>query len=164
MTTITGYLYNALGQPITSGILSLTLQQDMVFGGVKIAPLTVSVNLANQSPAGFVSVSLYPTVGATPAGLTYLVEFDPTPSDTSRPMRTKDGYWSNYWAVPDTASPVPLGNFADALRGTAAANYLPLTGSVNRLSGTTAGSAGALVTYLVVDINGVQRKIAIYAM
>lgn len=136
MTNITGYLYNPLGAVVTEGILYITLQQDMTsVGGNKIAPFTVEVNLASTS--GYVDVDLEPTVGASPAGLAYRVEFDPDPLDTSRPMKTKDGYWRNYWSVPNTAS-VAIGTFTSALRGEPSNNYMPLGGTVGSISGDIA--------------------------
>jgi len=126
MTTITGYLYNAQGAAITTGTLSLTLQQDIVIGGQKVAPTTTVVDLSLMAPAGNISVALFPTVGASPAGVSYFVAFDPDPSDTTRPASSKPGYWSNYWSVPDTPS-VALSWFASSLRGASTSNYLLLT-------------------------------------
>jgi hypothetical protein len=153
LTTLTGYLYNSKGVAITTGKLYLSLPQDMIsVDGTKVVPMIVTVDLS--ASAGLVNVGVYATVGATPAGLAYRVEFDPTPTDISIPMKQKDGYWSNNWAVPNTAS-VAIGSFATALRGLPAYNYIPLTG--------TAGTAGALVGYLTVIIDGTPRKIPYYA-
>lgn len=140
LCNLQGYIYDATGTLIEEGILTLSLQQDMLQDGVKIAPFTISVNLAECNPVGYVNVAVYPTVGATPSGLSYLVEFDPDPTDTSKPKRRKDGYWSNYWAVPQQAS-VNIGNFAEALRGTPSYSYMPIGGSLS-----TAGDSLTLGT------------------
>lgn len=136
---ITGHLYNPLGEVVSQGILHVVLQQDMVLDGQKIAPFEVTVDLSATS--GFVDIDIYPTEGASPAGLAYKVEYDPDPADTTRPMRTKDGYWRNFWSVPNTAS-VPLGSFVSALRGAPSSNYMPLGGTVSSFSDTvTLGDA-----------------------
>src|SRR4051812_48826381 len=127
LTRIFGTLYNAQGQPVTTGKITLQLQQDMVsVDGTKVAPFTISQDLSLTS--GFFDKSVYATVGASPGGLAYLVEFDPTPLDTTKPASQKDGYWRNYWSVPNTPS-VPIGNFTSANRGEPFANYMPLGGS-----------------------------------
>lgn len=124
LTNINGYLYDATGVKVTHGVVSITLQQDMVsVDGTKVAPFTVTVNLATT--VGLIDVSIYATVGASPAGLAYFVEYDPDPSDLTKPAMHKDGYWFNYWSVPDVAS-ISLGNFVSALRGQPSANYLPI--------------------------------------
>jgi hypothetical protein len=123
-----GYIYNAQGQVVTHGKLSLRLQQDLVsVDGTKVAPFEVSQDLAFSF--GFFEKYIYATVGASPSGLAYVVEFDPEPTDTSKPAYQKDGYWRNNWAVPNTAS-VPIGNFVSANRGEPFANYMPLGGQL----------------------------------
>jgi len=134
-TQITGYLYDAQGATIVTGQLSLTLLQDIVQDGIKVAPVTVAIDLSAQAPPGRIDVSVYPTQNASPAGVSYLVEFDPTPSDTSSPARTKNGYWSNYWSVPQVAS-VALGNFVSALRGEPSSNYMPVGASLSQVAET----------------------------
>ena len=128
LTRIFGFLYNSAGQVITTGKITMQLQQDMVsVDGTKVAPFTITADLSTA--AGFFEKYVYATVGASPAGLSYYVEFDPTPSDTTKPPSQKDGYWRNYWAVPNTAS-VPLGNFVSAHRGEPLSNYMPLGGTL----------------------------------
>lgn len=127
MCNITGYLYRASGEIVTTGILTIQLQQDMVFNDQKIVPFIISIDLSTTS--GYVDVTIFPTVGASPAGLAYKLEFDPDPADTTKPMKTKPGYFRNYIAVPDTAS-ASLGSFVSALRGQTSANYMPIGGSV----------------------------------
>jgi hypothetical protein len=154
LTQVTGYLYNAQGTAIVTGTLYITLPQDMVsVDGTKVAPTTIEVDLAD-TVAGLVDVDLYATVGASPADLAYYVEYDPDPADTTKPRSHKDGYWRNHWAVPNTAS-VTLGSFSTALRGTPTFNYIPL--------GDTYASAGALVGYVGVTLNGVLYKMPYYA-
>lgn len=83
-----------------------------------------------NTSGGFVDVSLVATVGATPANVAYFVEYDPDPDNNDSPSRSKDGYWNNYWAVPNTTS-AALGNFVSALRGAPSFNYMPLGGSAS---------------------------------
>lgn len=145
LTRIQGYIYNAAGSILTTGHLRITAQQDFTsVDGTKVAPFTTTVDLSAASPLGFVDVYLYATDGAEPSGLSYYVEFDPDPTDTRRPTSTKNGYWSNYWAVPNTASIVPLGNFTQALRGTPVAGYMPASGTVT--TGTNSVFVGASAT------------------
>jgi hypothetical protein len=154
LTNVIGTLYNANGGVLNVGKLYINLQQDIIsVDGTKVAPTVIEVDLVATS--GVVNVNLYATIGATPAGVSYRVQYDPDPADVTRPMHTKAGYWSNYWAVPNTAS-VSLGSFTPSLRGTPTANYLPITG--------TAASAGAAAGYITVLINGVPRKILYYAV
>lgn len=154
LTNVIGTLYDAGGNPVTAGKVYITLQQDIIsVDGTKVAPTTLEVNLA--STAGVIDVDIYATIGATPTGVAYFVEYDPDPADTTRPRKNKAGYWFNYWAVPNTTS-VTLGSFAPALRGTPTTTYLPVHG--------TSGSAGALQGYVIVLVNGVQKKIPYYAL
>lgn len=154
LTNVIGTLYDAQGVALNVGKVYITLQQDIIsVDGTKVAPTVVEVNLA--STAGVIDVDIYATIGATPAGVAYLVEYDPTPADTSKPRSQKPGYWRNYWSVPNTAS-VTLGSFVPTLRGSPVIDYLPIVG--------TAGSAGASQGYIIVIVNGVQRKIQYYAV
>jgi hypothetical protein len=135
LSKITGYLYDANGSVITVGKLRITPQQDFIsLDGTKIVPFPKEVDLSDEE--GLIDIDLHATVGATPDGLAYFVEFDPDPADTSIPMKLKDGYFSNYWTVPPSALPIPIGNFTTALRGAPMANYMPLNGVVN--TGTNA--------------------------
>jgi hypothetical protein len=125
---IYGYIYNAQGQVVTNGKISLRLQQDLIsVDGTKVAPFEISQDLA--ASFGFFEKYVYATVGASPGGLAYVAEFDPDPTDTSKPANQKDGYWRNNWAVPNTAS-VPIGNFVSANRGEPFNNYMPLGGQL----------------------------------
>jgi hypothetical protein len=90
---------------------------------------------SSNTSGGFVYVSVSPNVGATPAAIGYFVEYDPTPSDTSVPARTKDGYWYNYWSVPNTGT-VPVGNFTSANRGQPLLNYMPINGTITNYPDT----------------------------
>ncbi len=128
MCNITGYLYNASGVKIEEGIVTLQLQQDMVFNGQKVVPFTISIDLSTTS--GYIDVTVFPTVGASPSGISYKLEFDPDPTDTTRPMKTKPGYFRNFIAVPDTAS-VGLGSFVSALRGQPVSSYMPIGGTLS---------------------------------
>lgn len=125
---ITGYLYNASGEVIQEGIVYIQLQQDMVFSGQKIVPFTIEVDLSTTS--GYVDVTVFPTVGAAPAGIAYKLEFDPDPDNTLIPMKAKQGYFRNYLSVPDDPS-ASLGSFVSALRGTPSSNYMPVGGTLS---------------------------------
>ncbi len=154
LTNVIGTLYDATGVPVSVGTVYITLQQDIIsVDGTKVAPTTTQVNLA--STAGVIDVDLYATVGASPSGVAYFVEYDPDPSDLTKPRRNKTGYWSNYWAVPNTSS-VTLGSFAPALRGSPTVTYLPVLG--------TAATAGSSQGYITVLVNGVPRKIQYFAV
>lgn len=141
LCNVTGSIYTPLGVVLEQGKLHITLQQDMILDGLKIVPTKLTVDLSVTS--GVVDVNLYPTVGATPAGLAYHVEFDPDPDDTSKPMRSKTGYWSNYWPVPYQSS-ATIASFATALRGTPTYTYLqaasPAVGINPTLSILTSGN------------------------
>jgi hypothetical protein len=101
-TEVSGNVYDALGNLVLIGLVTVTLQQDIrSVDGTKVAPFKVTVDLSGTS--GVFDKFLYATVGATPAGVYYQVEFDPDPNDTTKPAKQKDGYWRNRWAVPNTA-------------------------------------------------------------
>ena len=135
LTRITGYLYDATGAIVETGNLRITAQQDFIsVDGTKVVPFTKVIDLSDTT--GYIDVSLYALEGATPAGLAYYVEFDPNPAELTKPMKTKDGYWNNYWSVPNTTAIVPIGNFTSARRGTPAENYMPLSGSLSTTSDT----------------------------
>jgi hypothetical protein len=72
MCNITGFLYNATGQVITTGVITLQLQQDMVFNNQKVAPFTLTIDLSTTG--GYVDWTVFPTVGATPTGIMYKLE------------------------------------------------------------------------------------------
>lgn len=101
---------------------------------------------SSNTSGGYVDLTVYPTEGASPSGLAYFVEFDPDPTDTTQPARSKDGYWYNYWAVP-VSSPQALGNFVSALRGTPSTNYMPLSGTLSNIGDSlTLGQTAADTT------------------
>jgi hypothetical protein len=134
LTQIIGYLYSAEGTVLTQGVLSMRLQQDIVsVDGTKVAPTLISQDLSTS--AGLFNKSVYATVGASPAGVAYFVEFDPDPTNVDVPPNQKEGYWFNYWSVPNTSS-VALGSFLTAHRGEPYINYMPLGGG----GGTVGGS------------------------
>lgn len=144
LTTLQGYIYKPDGNAFTTGTLFLTLQQDIVYGGQKYAPFTIAIDLSTCNPAGYVNQALVPCQNATPTGVAYFVEFDPDPADTFKPRSMKQGYWSNYWAIPESGSPVNLGNFTTALRGAPSYSYMPIGGTLTNTSETlTLGSTGA---------------------
>jgi hypothetical protein len=164
LTTIGGYLYDCRGTIIVTGTLYLAAQSDFIsVDGTKVAPFTTVVNLSAMSPPGNIQVSLYATVGATPSGLAYYVYYDPDPLDTSQPARTKEGFWENYWSVPNTQTLQTLGSFPLTLRGQPSYNYLPVSGAAQALTGTSQPSAGASAGYVELPVNGTLRRIPIYA-
>jgi hypothetical protein len=139
LCNITGHLYNASGEVIQYGILTLQLQQDMVYDGMKIVPFTIEVDL--EDTAGYVDISVFPTATAAPSGISYKLEFDPDPDDQAKPLKAKAGYFRNYINVPDDTA-ASLGEFVSALRGQPAANYMPVGGTVSSFSDTvTMGTA-----------------------
>lgn len=105
-----------------------------------------------NTSGGYISLYLVPTVGATPAGVAYFVEYDPDPEDTSRPARSKPGYWSNFWSVPNAPSE-SIGNFAPALRGEATYNFMPLGGTIANLADTVTWGSGSNTTKRLVANN-----------
>jgi hypothetical protein len=152
LTNIVGTLYSSTGSVLNVGKLYVTLQQDIIsVDGTKVAPTVTTVDLVATS--GVVNINVYATIGASPAGVAYRVEYDSDPTDLTKPMSQKAGYWSNYWVVPNTAS-VTLGSFTPTLRGAPTQTYIPITG--------TAGSAGSSAGYITVLINGVPNKIQIF--
>jgi hypothetical protein len=233
LTRIVGYIYNAIGSKVTSGRLTLTLQQDIIsVDGTKVAPVPVEIDLdplpapsgvavfvigtagsttysyrivavdndgnyttpstavttatgnatlngsnynyiswtavpgaasyrvygrtsgseqliattalteyndtglapsgalpTVNTTGGYVYQQVYATVGASPSGVAYYVEYDPDPDDTSMPVNHKPGYWYNYWTVPNQTS-VTIGTFTQASRGQTLASYMPLSSVV----------------------------------
>jgi hypothetical protein len=98
---------------------------------------------SSNTSGGYVYLNIAPTDGATPDGVGYFVEYDPDPTDISQPARNKDGYWSNYWDVPNTPS-TPLGNFVSANRGLPLQNYMPLGGTITSVGDElTLGASGS---------------------
>lgn len=133
------FTYEVYGRTNNNWQLIATGLTDPVAGFDDTGAVTPSgaVPVANTT-GGFVYVVVYPTVGATPAGLAYYVEFDPDPLDLSKPNRNKNGYWSNYWAVPNTTpGPIPIGQFSNALRGNTSANYVGVGAEVVTLGTPT---------------------------
>jgi hypothetical protein len=115
LTNVQGTLYDSLGNIINTGVLTIKLQQSIIsVDGTVVSPSPQTINLA--STAGVVNVNLYATIGATPSGVYYFVEYDPNPADLTKPTRLKDGYWRNWWAVPNTGSLVTLGSFSVTTR------------------------------------------------
>jgi hypothetical protein len=90
LTNIQGSVFNASGSIVSTGKLYITLQQDIIsVDGTKVVPSTVTVDLVATS--GVINVNLYATIGATPSGIYYFVEYDPTPTDLTVPRKQKDG-------------------------------------------------------------------------
>lgn len=115
LTTIQGTFYDAMGNVINTGVLSITLQQSIKsVDNTVVSPVTKTVDLAATS--GIINVNLYATIGATPSGVYYFVEYDPDPTDLTKPTRLKSGYWRNWWAVPNSGVPIPLSTFAPTHR------------------------------------------------
>jgi hypothetical protein len=139
LTRIFGNLFDAEGNTITSGVVSMRLQQSIIsVDGTLVAPFIVEHDF---SVASLFDVDVYATIGAYPEGVAYFVEYDPDPDDTSRPASQKDGYWRNYWEVANVAS-VALGTFLPALRGEP--NFTP--SSVGSVGSGTVGTIAKWVT------------------
>ncbi len=151
LTRIFGTLYDAEANPINQGVLSIRLQQDIIsVDGTKVAPFTVSHDF---STATLFDVDVYATIGAYPEGVAYFAEFDPDPDDTSRPASQKDGYWRNYWQVPDQSS-VALGTFIPALRGEP--NYTP--GSGGSVGPGTVDTIAAFITPTTIGNSNITQS------
>jgi hypothetical protein len=97
-TTITGSIYDAAtGAKRTLGRLYLKPNNFLRNGNNVIAPKTVTYDIPGS---GNLSLALAPSTD----GITYTVEFDPTPADTTIPFRIKPGYFSDQWLVPVATS------------------------------------------------------------
>ncbi len=108
-TEVVGDVYDSLGYPVTQGVITIRLQQDIIsIDGTKVAPYKVEVDLSVTS--GAVDVFLYSTVAAETPDVYYLVEFDPDPDETTKNVTKRDGYWRNRWDVPNVLSK-DLGSF-----------------------------------------------------
>ena len=88
-TTVEGTVYLANGQP-GSGTLVLSWPAFTTAAGQAVAADSTTVTIGSD---GFVSVSLAPNVGATPAGEYYTAVFDMSDGTTS----------TQYWVVPSAA-------------------------------------------------------------
>lgn len=151
LTRIFGNLFDAEGNTVNYGVLSMRLQQDIIsVDGTKVAPFTVEHDF---STATLFDVDVYATIGAYPEGVAYFVEFDPDPDDTSRPASQKDGYWRNYWQVPNQSS-VALGTFVPALRGEP--NYTP--GSVGSVGSGTVNTLSMWVTTTTLGNSNISQS------
>src|ERR1044072_143742 len=139
LVRVFGNLFDAEGVTVTEGTLSLRLQQDIIsVDGTRVVPFTVTHDFSVSS---LFAVSGYATIGSFPGGVAYFVEYDPDPDDTTRPASQKDGYWRNYWQVPDQVS-VAIGTFIPALRGEP--NFTP--GIVGSVGSGTVGTIAKWVT------------------
>lgn len=152
MCNITGHLYDASGEIIQYGIVTFQLQQDMVYSGQKVVPFTISIDLSTTS--GYIDITVFPTVNASPSGIAYKMEFDPDPADTGKPLKSKAGYFRNYITVPDQAS-ASLGSFVSALRGQPAANYMPIGGTVGTIGDDiTLGTGTSTNKRIIANMSG----------
>lgn len=105
LVTITGHIYDQLGNIKTSGRLYIQ----------PVAPIQVSSTYligANTTTydipgTGDISLQLAPSNGTA-----YLVKFDPDPADTDTPISLKAGYFSNRWLVP-ASGPVDISTLID---------------------------------------------------
>jgi hypothetical protein len=152
MCNITGHLYDSAGNVISYGIVTLQLQQDMVYNSQKVVPFTITIDLSTTS--GFIDVTVFPTENAAPAGIAYKLEFDPDPADTNTPLKQKPGYFRNYLTVPDQAS-AALGSFVSALRGQPAVNYMPVGGSLTNVGDDlTLGTGTSTNKRIIANMSG----------
>lgn len=97
LTTITGSIFDAsTGQKRTQGRLYFTPQNFIIDGTELISAAQVFVDIPSSGNLNF---------GLAPSnGVSYVVEFDPDPSDPT-PLTLKSGYFRNVWTVP---SPGPV--------------------------------------------------------
>jgi cytoskeletal protein CcmA (bactofilin family) len=150
LTRIFGNLYTATGVVVAQGKLSLQLQQDIIsVDGTKVAPFTI---VHDFSVATLFDHNVYATIGAYPSNVAYYVEFDPDPTDGSKPPSQKDGFWRNYWEVPNLAS-VGIGSFIPALRG--APNFTP--GIPGAVGSGTAGTHAKWVDHVTLGDSNISE-------
>lgn len=95
LTTITGSIYDAsTGQKRTTGRLYFTPQNFIIDGLDLISAQKVYVDIPSSGDLSF---------GLAPSnGVSYVVEFDPDPSDFVTPLTLKSGYFRNVWTVPSS--------------------------------------------------------------
>lgn len=91
-TTITGSIYDAVGTKLLSGRLYIKPSTFFRIGSNLIVPETTTYDIPGS---GSISLQLAPC----PVGVTYTIEFDPTPGDTTIPFRIKSGYFKDEWVV-----------------------------------------------------------------
>jgi hypothetical protein len=97
-TTITGSIYDAAtGAKRTLGRLYLKPNNFLRNGSNLVIPKTVTYDIPGS---GNLSLVLAPSTD----GITYTVEFDPTPADTTIPFRIKSGYFKDEWSIPASTS------------------------------------------------------------
>jgi hypothetical protein len=100
LVTITGSIYNAsTGAKWTTGRLYLKPKTFIRHGQNVIVPATVSYDIPGT---GNISLGLAPSTDS----VTYTVEFDPDPTDTSVPFRLKSGYFKDEWLVSPSYSSI----------------------------------------------------------
>jgi hypothetical protein len=95
LVTITGHIYDQLGNIKTSGRLYIQ----------PVAPIQVTstyligTNITSYDipGSGNISLQLAPSNGTA-----YRVEYDPNPADTSTPLSLKAGYFRTTWLVPNS--------------------------------------------------------------
>jgi hypothetical protein len=92
-TTITGSLYDATtGAKYTTGCLHIQPQSFIRDGDDLVAAISVTYDIPGS---GNISLALAPS-----NGVSYIVQFDPTPTETDTPMQLKSGYFRDVWVVP----------------------------------------------------------------
>jgi hypothetical protein len=93
-TFVTGSVYDAAtGAKRTLGRFYIKPNNFLRNGGNLIVPKTITYDIPGS---GNISIPLAPSKD----GVTYTVEFDPTPADTTIPFRLKSGYFTDQWLVP----------------------------------------------------------------
>ena len=92
LVSITGNLYDQLGNTITSGRLVIAPLGPISANSQLVSPSTVYYTIT-----GPVSMSLVPS-----NGVLYKVEYDSDPNDVETPVNLKTGYWTDFWDVPAT--------------------------------------------------------------
>lgn len=93
ITRIIGNMYLSTGMLVTTGNLQITPEHFILLGTrLSAPPATVYVIPGD----GELNIPMVPS-----QTVRYRVEYDPTPLDTSVPIRLKPGYWLDKWYVPD---------------------------------------------------------------
>jgi hypothetical protein len=135
LVTLTGSIYNAsTGAKWTTGRLYLKPKTFIRHGQNVIVPATVSYDIPGT---GNISLGLAPSTDS----VTYTVEFDPNPADTSIPFRLKSGYFKDEWLVSPSYSSIIVNTSGlvgywklNETAGVTANDY-----SANSMNGTYAG-------------------------
>lgn len=184
-TNVSGVLYKPDGTLIEEGKLFINLAQDFTaIDGTKVAPFTSEIVISTGGSTFFSVFATSNSVNGSaysspvPTGLTYTIEFDPDPNNTSLAISRKNGYWKNVVDIPHV-SDTPANNNITISSLTPATTsspsygdpYVPindprvnlvsqlLLGAITLTDGVTAPSATSGKAIIYVDTSGGDLKI-----